>query len=74
MYVKGGVTLRGKTLSTASMDSGIGSIELQGAADKKFRAESREFIFNDSTFTADQSSVRYIRERIRFTTQDWQQL
>lgn len=35
LYVKGGVTLKGKTLSTASMDSGFGSIELQGQALKK---------------------------------------
>lgn len=57
LYVKGGITLKGKTLSTASMDSGFGSIELQGTAVKKFRAESRDFVYNDSTFTANQSSV-----------------
>ncbi len=57
LYVKGGITLRGKTLSTASMDSGLGSIELQGTAVKKFRAESRNFVYADSAFTSDQSSV-----------------
>ena len=57
LYVKGGITLKGKTLSTASMNSGIGSIELQGKAVKKFRAESRNFVYKDSTFTSDQSSI-----------------
>jgi len=57
LYVKGGVTLRGKTLSTASMNSDMGSIELQGEAVKKFRAESRDFVYKDSAFTANQSSV-----------------
>ncbi|MGM0580073.1 MAG: hypothetical protein ACQETL_05305 [Bacteroidota bacterium] len=57
LYVKGGVTLKGKTLSTASMNSGIGSVELQGTGNKKFRAESRSFVYKDSTFTSDHTSV-----------------
>lgn len=57
LYVKGGLTLRGKTVSTQSRNKGLGSIELQGAAARKFRAESREFVYKDSTFIADISAV-----------------
>jgi len=57
LYLKGGLSLRGTTVSTSSMDRSLSSLELQGTAVKKFRAESREFIYQDSTFTSDVSSV-----------------
>jgi hypothetical protein len=57
LYLRGGVTLKGTTLGTAAMDNSLSSLELQGTAVKKFRAESREFIYEDSTFTSDLSSV-----------------
>ncbi|SMG42931.1 hypothetical protein SAMN05661096_02952 [Marivirga sericea] len=57
LYLVGGVTLKGTTLGTAAMDNSFSSLELQGSAVKKFRAESREFIYEDSTFVSDLSSV-----------------
>lgn len=57
LYLKGGISLRGITLSTSAMDRSISSLELQGKAVKKFRAESREFIYKDSVFSSERSSV-----------------
>lgn len=57
LYLKGGLTLKGTTLSTSAMDKSISSLELQGKAVKKFRAESREFIYKDSAFSSEVSSV-----------------
>jgi len=57
LYLTGGLTLRGMTLSTSAMDRSLSSLELQGTAVKKFRAESREFIYRDSAFLSDVSSV-----------------
>lgn len=57
LYLKGGITLRGITLSTSAMDRSVSSLELQGKAVKKFRAESREFIYKDSVFSSKSSSV-----------------
>jgi PAS domain S-box-containing protein len=42
LTVTGGVTLKGKTLSTGSLDNGFSQMDLQGQAVKKFRAQSRE--------------------------------
>jgi hypothetical protein len=53
----GGVTLRGVTLGTGAMDNSFSSLELQGTAVKKFRAESRDFTYADSAFTSELSSV-----------------
>ncbi|WP_296622083.1 hypothetical protein [Marivirga sp.] len=57
LYLKGGITLSGLTLSTSAMDKSISSLELQGKAVKKFRAESRGFIYKDSVFTSERSGV-----------------
>ncbi|WMN07669.1 hypothetical protein QYS48_29500 [Marivirga arenosa] len=57
LYLKGGITVKGTTLTTAANNKNLGSLELQGAAVKKFRAESREFIYKDSSFSSDISSV-----------------
>ncbi|WP_375579457.1 hypothetical protein ABWH96_21080 [Marivirga tractuosa] len=57
LYLTGGITLKGTTLGTSSMDNSLSTLELQGTAVKKFRAESREFIYADSSFTSEVSSV-----------------
>lgn len=57
LTVTGGVTLKGKTLSTGSLDNGFSQMDLQGQAVKKFRAQSREFTYEDSTFRSDLTSL-----------------
>lgn len=59
----GGVTLEGKKLSSASLYREYGYLELQGTAAKKFRAKSREFIYQDSSFTSEISSVSIFQRR-----------
>lgn len=63
LYLKGGVSLRGTTLSTASLNNSFSFFEIQDDAQKKFRAKSREFIYKDSTFTAEVSQVSIYQRR-----------
>ncbi|MBK6265985.1 hypothetical protein JKA74_13160 [Marivirga sp. S37H4] len=57
LYVSGGITLRGTTITTASLDNGFSRLELQGKAVKKFSVKSREFIYKDSAFTSSVSNL-----------------
>ncbi len=63
LSLKGGVTLKGTTLTTASLDAEYSYLELQGQADKKFRAQSREFVYQDSIFSANVSRVSIYQRR-----------
>ncbi|MFT4740771.1 MAG: hypothetical protein ACI9L9_001557 [Marivirga sp.] len=63
LLLTGGVTLEGTTLSSASLNRDFGYLQLQGEASNKFRAKSREFIYLDSGFTAEISSVSIFQRR-----------
>jgi hypothetical protein len=63
LYLKGGVTLRGTTLTTASLNNEFSYLDVQGEAAKKFRAQSREFVYKDSVFSADVSRVSIYQRR-----------
>ncbi len=63
LSIKGGFTLRGKTITTASLNNDYSQLELQGNAVKKFRANSQEFVFRDSIFTANVANVAMYQRR-----------
>ncbi|HET8859800.1 hypothetical protein [Marivirga sp.] len=63
LYLKGGVTLRGMSLGTAANDKSLSIMELQGASAKKFRAESPNFIYKDSTFRSNVSRVSIFQRK-----------
>lgn len=63
LTLTGGVTLRGKTVTTASLNNGLSRMELQGNAVKKFLAQSREFVYKDSAFTSKVANVSLFQRR-----------
>ncbi len=63
LSIRGGFTLRGKTITTASLNNDFSQVELQGKAVKKFLANSREFVFRDSAFTAKVANISMYQRR-----------
>ncbi|GAA5034288.1 hypothetical protein GCM10011506_27510 [Marivirga lumbricoides] len=63
LSLTGGITLRGTTITTASLNNGLSRMELQGNAVKKFLAKSREFVYKDSVFTSHVANISLFQRR-----------
>jgi hypothetical protein len=57
LQYRGGFTLQGQKILSASVNQDYATIELTDEVESKFKARSKEFIFKDSTVTASQAAV-----------------
>ncbi len=67
MTYRGGFSLHGNRILSTSVDGGLATIEVWGETDKKFKARSKEFIFQDSTVRAAQAYVTIFQENDSIT-------